>query len=106
MSKIILLVALLLLLSACAKENATGNAVADVKQVNTVISISCEDSDAGLVKDIRGTVKAEMSDGSVVEETDKCIAGLLIEYYCEGNNLENQNLRCNSEDVCNQGRCK
>jgi len=103
MSKIILLVALLLLLVGCAKENATGNVVLDVV---TVTSISCEDSDAGLVKDIRGSVKVGMSDGTIVEESDKCISGLLIEYYCEGNKIENQNLRCDSEDVCKQGRCK
>lgn len=41
--------------------------------------------------------------GSANGLSDKCVAGLLIEYYCENNQVVNQNLRC--PDKCVDGAC-
>ncbi len=55
----------------------------------------CIDSDNGNNIEEKGTVNDEL--------TDKCMAGLLIEYYCEDNKPVNQNHRCLNK--CVDGAC-
>ena len=59
---------------------------------------SCEDSDGGMDKNVEGTVSV---DGK--EFDDQCVAGLVIEYYCDNGKAANQNMRCDNE--CISGRC-
>lgn len=58
----------------------------------------CKDSDGGINKGVQGVVNFGDEDYS-----DECIAGLLIEYYCDGNNKANQNVRCFNK--CDSGKC-
>ena len=89
---IVALVALSLVLVACKQESITGGTVleGDVEL--------CKDSDGGLDDGEQGVVAFEDEDYA-----DNCVAGLLIEYYCDGDNLANQNVRCPNK--CVSGRC-
>jgi len=94
MKLLIGLVILSLVLVGCGDETAiTGGAVA----VDTAIG-TCEDTDGGVNKDVKGIVSVEDED-----HVDSCVAGLLIEYSCDGNKATNQNIRC--PDGCKNGKC-
>jgi len=93
MKKLLLisLMVLSLVLVGCKDESMdSGAAVVEVE--------GCEDSDGGIDKSIKGEV-------SVDDEvyTDQCVAGLVIEYYCDGGKAVNQNMRCSNE--CSNGKC-
>ena len=77
----------------CKEEQVTGGVVSVDVEVE-----SCKDSDGGINKDIQGIVTVGDEDS-----TDECVAGLLIEYYCDGDNKANQNIRCPNE--CSAGKC-
>ena len=81
------LVLLAFIVSGCGKTNVTGKAVAGIGQ--------CTDTDNGNNINEKGTVNGEL--------TDKCIAGLLIEYYCQDGKPVNQNHRCPGK--CVDGAC-
>jgi len=66
---------------------------------------SCTDSDGGITKETAGKVTGNL-DGEEYTIYDKCMAGLLIEYYCEGNSYQNQNLRCPEGTKCAGGACR
>ena len=89
---IVSLVILSLVLVGCGDNSITGGAVAG--GLNAI----CADSDGGIDKETKGIV-------SVGEEryADSCVAGLLIEYSCEGNKVTNQNIRCDNK--CSNGKC-
>ncbi|HLC96705.1 MAG TPA: hypothetical protein VJH97_05270 [Candidatus Nanoarchaeia archaeon] len=78
---------LVLFLFGC-KTEVTGNVIAE----------TCTETDAGLDKLNVGTTSTED-----VDKTDRCIAGLLVEYYCEDGKITNQNIRC--EGSCSVGKC-
>jgi hypothetical protein len=80
-----------LVLIGCREESISGSTVVDVV-------IGCEDSDGGLNKDVKGVVTVGDE-----EYSDECVAGLLIEYYCDNGNKANQNVRC--ENKCSGGKC-
>jgi len=88
MKKIILvsLIILAFVLAGCGKAKVTGKAVQET---------GCADSDDGNNIKEQGTVNNELS--------DKCVAGILIEYYCEDNKPVNQNHRC--QNKCMDGAC-
>lgn len=88
-SLIISLIILSLVLVGCNKQGITGG---------TTTALTCQDSDGGLNTDVKGIVYVEGKDYA-----DACITGLLIEYYCDGNKLANQNIRCPNE--CSNGKC-
>lgn len=71
----------------CTGEGVAGKVVQEVT--------ACTDTDGGNNAEEKGTVNNEF--------TDKCVAGLLIEYYCEDNKPANQNHRC--PDKCVSGAC-
>ncbi len=89
---IIGLIVLSLVLAGCKSTEVTGGAVG----VDT--ATECKDSDGGIDKGIKGII-------SVGDEThaDSCVAGILIEYYCDGDKIVNQNMRC--ADICSNGKC-
>lgn len=91
-SLIIAIILLSLVLVGCKKESVTGGVVVEEQ------SNECKDSDGGINKDTQGVVSVGDEDYS-----DECVAGLLIEYYCEGNNKQNQNIRCPNK--CSSGKC-
>jgi hypothetical protein len=89
---VISLVVLSLILAGCSKGTPTGNVI------EVVGDEACHDSDNGIDKDTKGVV-------SVGDETyaDSCVSGLLVEYYCDGDNKANQNIRCANK--CSNGKC-
>lgn len=86
------LIVLSLVLVSCKKTSIEGGVV-----VEEIVE-GCKDSDGGINKDVQGVVGVGDKDYS-----DECVAGLLIEYYCDGNNKANQNIRC--ADKCRDGKC-
>lgn len=86
---IISLILLCLVLIGCKKQEITGAAT---------IEPLCKDTDGGINPDVRGMLYIGSKDYS-----DACISGLLIEYYCDGDNLANQNIRCPNK--CGNGKC-
>lgn len=90
---IINLIVLCLFLVGCKKEEPTG-AVVGIEEED----LSCKDSDGGINKDVQGVVTIGDEDYA-----DNCVAGLLIEYYCDGDNKANQNIRCPNK--CSGGKC-
>ena len=98
----------------CSKEetSVTGGATSTGMAVSeTTVTItdpsgnSCTDSDEGLTKETAGKVTGTL-DGKEYIVYDRCMAGLLIEYYCEGSVYTNQNLRCPQETECLSGACR
>ncbi len=92
---IISLIALSLILVSCRdKEEITGNVIgtgSDKEQ-------SCEDTDGGIVPDVKGILRI-----GDMDYADACVSGILIEYYCDGNQKANQNIRCPNK--CLNGKC-
>ncbi len=62
----------------------------------TAVVANCEDSDNGLNKEVKGTVRVEG-----MRRMDKCFGPFLVEYYCEEGEIANQNFRCE----CSEGKC-
>jgi len=81
---IISLVLMAFVITGCGQEEVTGKVVLE----------QCTDSDGGNNINEKGTTN---------EFSDKCVAGLLIEYYCEDGKAVNQNHRC--PDKCVDGAC-
>ena len=94
------LIILSLILIGCSKGNITGGAAFDVKQT---IKQSCADSDGGKNIDVKGIITVVDENGDDNTHADSCVAGLLIEYYCEDNKPLNQNFRCSGK--CLNGAC-
>ncbi len=101
----ILAIVLSLFLFGCSKGDvgSKGNLTITGNVVDVVVKESCEDSDNGIDTSVKGTVRVIDENGNSHEDSDKCIAGLLIEYYCEGNKKSNQNIRCSN--ICKDGKC-
>lgn len=108
---------LLVLMIGCSKEEAsiTGMTTAG-NAAETSVTIpenlpeqksdgGCTDSDGGLTKETAGKVTGVLN-GEEYTVYDRCIAGLLIEYFCEGNTYQNQNLRCPEGTRCVGGACR
>lgn len=89
---IITLVALTLILVGCKDTEVTGGVV-----IEEEIEI-CKDSDGGINKEVKGILSVEDEDYA-----DACLSGILIEYYCDGDQKANQNIRCPNE--CKNGKC-
>lgn len=89
----ICLIVLGLVLAGCKDMQITGGAVAVDRAID-----GCKDSDGGVNKEVKGMVSA----GEDIY-ADSCVGGLLIEYYCDGDNKANQNVRC--ENKCMDGKC-
>jgi len=102
--KYILAFAALVLLVSCQgkKEIAQSQITADV--VEERIEASCTDSDNGAANDISGAVEGILEDGSDFDFEDRCVGNILIEYYCEDNTYNSQNVRCDNK--CEDGACK
>lgn len=88
MKKAILIsfVLLAFVFSGCGQkemEDVTGEAV-----------LGCTDTDGGNNIEEKGTTNGM---------SDECVAGILIEYYCENNQVVNQNHRCPNK--CVDGAC-
>ena len=100
----IVLVVFLLFIVGCSKSNEiTGNVVKEVEVETVESKASCSDGDGGVDKAEKASVTGVSADGEDFEYTDRCISGLLIEYYCEDSKPVNQNLRCSNE--CKNGAC-
>jgi len=78
---------LAVVLAGCNKTEVTGDAVVDLEQ--------CTDTDKGNDITQKGAVNGEF--------TDRCVAGILIEYYCEDKKPVNQNYKC--QNKCVDGAC-
>jgi len=119
MRRVIILAMVLLFVLGCkggttsSEDDAiTGNAVVDVEEelAEPVKRASkkpgsCEDSDGGVERDKAGKVMG-ISDSEEYTLYDKCIAGILLEYYCEQDKSQNQNLRCPEGTKCLGGACR
>ena len=92
---IIALIALSFVLAGCGdgEQSITEGAVV----VDELVE-KCTDSDGGVNTAVQGVVSVEDEDYA-----DECVAGFLIEYYCDGDNVVNQNMRC--PDGCTRGKC-
>ena len=103
------LVVLALVLIGCKSSSITGEAIAvdkgikettdkPAKETAEALTGTCKDSDSGIDTASKGivTVGSERS-------YDTCLNGLLLEYYCDGNNKANQNIRCPNK--CDGGKC-
>ena len=98
MRRIIFALILVLFIVGCGSNNITGNVVLEgATQAN-----SCEDTDNGVDTATKGAVSG-IDNGAEYEKEDICLAGLLVEYYCEDNKPVNQNIRCDNE--CSKGAC-
>ena len=82
-----------LFLVGCKDTQITGGAVA-IQEETTL----CTDSDGGIDRNIKGIISVGDEDFA-----DSCIAGVLVEYYCDGDKAVNQNIRCANE--CSNGKC-
>lgn len=67
-------------------------------------SNTCTDSDGGKDYFTKGTVTAEYPDGSIIENTDLCVWGVLQEFYCEDGSIKLSSDIC-SNSVCSDGAC-
>lgn len=112
--KVILFLFLVLLIIGCSKEEtsttglstATGQVVSETTvTITEQAAVGCSDSDGGLTKETAGKVSG-VKDGEEYTVYDRCIAGLLVEYYCEGDSYQNQNLRCPEGTECLSGACR
>jgi hypothetical protein len=110
---IITLVLLIFLIIGCSKGSSlTGLATEkDVAETVGVIEEQqepdggCSDSDGGITKETAGKVTGTLN-GEEYIIYDKCIAGLLVEYFCENNKNVNQNFRCPEDTKCAGGACR
>ena len=94
------LIVLALVLIGCKNKSITGGAVA-VDKIDPAADQStgtCKDSDQGIDTDIKCVVTV-----GDAKYYDTCLGGLLVEYYCDGDNQANQNIRCENE--CDGGKC-
>lgn len=90
------LIIALISIAGCGQEaKITGKAVSDVAV--------CDDTDGGDNIDVKGTVSGISSSGENFIHNDECVAGLLIEYYCEDKSPKNHNQRCPNK--CSDGAC-
>ncbi len=101
MKRILLAVFLLFIFVGCKSKDMTGNMVLDSEQETAQLD-ECEDTDNGIDDSQKGYVSGR-TDGDQFNLVDRCIAGLLIEYYCEGSKPLNRNLRC--DGACSDGAC-
>jgi uncharacterized lipoprotein NlpE involved in copper resistance len=91
---IISLIALSLILVGCNfKEKITGGVIGVGSGEG-----DCEDSDGGIDTEVKGILRV-----GDMDYADACVSGILIEYYCEGNQKANQNIRCPNK--CYNGKC-
>ena len=79
-----------LFLIGCKSNQITGEAIAEETPL-------CVDTDGGITKEVQGVVTVDDNDYE-----DQCANGILIEYYCDGNNKANQNIKCPG---CTNGKC-
>ena len=101
--KRILFVLIMVLLFGCqqkATDEITGQVVRDTTE--KPMATSCLDSDGGLTPETYGTVTGVIDDKEF-KKVDRCLSGLLVEYYCDGTEAVNQNVRC--EGSCINGEC-
>jgi len=91
---VIRVIAISLILVVCKeKEEITGGVVGVGAGKE-----GCEDSDGGVEPNVKGILHV-----GDMYYADACVSGILIEYYCEGNNKANQNTRCPNK--CYNGKC-
>ena len=106
MKKLLSAIILVLFIIACSPKEITGNAIKELEQdIEPIIEEeqdTCTDTDSGIVKTTQGTISGTQG-GKAFKKTDECIAGLLIEYYCEGNMPVSENFRCKTD--CKEGIC-
>jgi hypothetical protein len=110
--KYIMVVMAILLLIGCSKERVSDTGKIDTlntaetsTEITEQSNEECVDSDNGLTKEVAGKVTGTI-DGEEYTLYDKCVAGLLIEYFCEDGKYQNQNLRCPEETECLAGACR
>lgn len=95
-SLIIGLIVLSLVLVGCSDDVQVSGDVVGIEVEET--DAACTDSDGGIDKMTKGIVNA----GDELF-SDICVAGLLIEYYCDGDKVTSQNMRCSN--ACSNGKC-
>ncbi len=80
-----------------------------VKYPGAIVTKSCVDSDKGIIKETRGTISFSWSNTSGSgnsNNVDYCSAlDEVNEYFCDGNNVGSQKVKCNKGDVCSNGIC-
>jgi hypothetical protein len=65
------------------------------------VDYACMDSDGGKVKSKKGTT-SYITDSA----EDECADDTTVtEYYCEGNDIESEEMECDRGDVCDDGEC-
>ena len=69
----------------------------------TPAGMYCEDTDGGNNKDTAGVVSSVDENGEEYEFEDDCVVSWLVEYYCEGDRVANQNYVCDND--CKKGAC-
>src|SRR3989344_1585181 len=80
-----------------------------VKYPGAIVTKSCVDSDNGIIKETRGPVSFSWSNTSGSgnsNSVDYCSAlDEVNEYFCDGNNVGFQKIKCYKGDVCSNGIC-
>lgn len=103
----ILVLILAIFISGCqTAEKETTIIVSDVIEEPTASAptgMFCKDSDRGNDKNTAGVVTGLDENGEEYEFEDECVVTWLIEYYCKGNKVENQNYICDND--CKKGAC-
>lgn len=109
----VVFIALFLITAGCKKEGAVTPTATQTttdmtgKVAQQVGEFSCADSDGGVAAEKAGKVTG-LSNGEEYVYYDKCYppSPILVEYYCEGNEFKNQNVRCPSGTKCLGGLCR
>jgi len=113
-SALIIVLFLTVFIIGCSKKGTSVTGLAtDAGQITEAkatpmvqrFSGGCIDSDAGITKETAGKVSGVLN-GKEYVLYDRCIAGFLIEYFCEDNTYKNQNFRCPSGTECLSGACR
>lgn len=80
----------------------SGNSDSNVQEQKQAITISCKDSDSGKEYGIKGIVEYCDESGCSNRE-DSCYGKTLTEWYCNGDNKDYSQIRCDNE--CDVGAC-
>ncbi len=108
-SLVILLIVVLLFVAACSRGKITGGAVVDTTQKESSSDYNCQDDDNGQDPKKRAVVKL-INNGEVTKRIDQCYKNILVEYYCDKDEIKNVNFNCVNKElntgICDAGKCK
>lgn len=77
-------------------------------ETGTCVIPACMDEDGGENPNVQGEVVAILPTGAVQSNTDMCSSDVnhVLEYFCDGINIESSWLDCNPDEECFEGACR